>query len=196
MRTPRFDDDARAFLLTLVGLAVVFAAAFGFGLLLKTPPLARFSIDGGAAVAGVAATVPMLALLHWFLATRWRPAVAFRESQIDFFAAIGFEFTPLRVAILSIGAGVSEEILFRGVLQTWMAGTTPLWAAILATNILFGALHARTVLYAIVAGLVGVYLGVVFELTGNLIAPMIAHGLYDAVALDYVRRAIARDKSA
>ena len=48
----------------------------------------------------------------------------------------------------------------------------------------------RTVLYAIIAGLVGVYLGVLYEATGNLLAPMTAHALYDAVALEYTRRAI------
>ena len=41
------------------------------------------------------------------------------------------------------------------------------------------------------AWIVGVYLGVLLELTDNLLAPLIAHALYDAVALDYTRRAIA-----
>ncbi len=49
----------------------------------------------------------------------------------------------------------------------------------------------RTILYAIIAGLVGVYLGVLFAVTDNLLAPMAAHALYDAVALEYTRRAVA-----
>jgi hypothetical protein len=195
MRTPKHDDDAHAFLVAMAGLAAVFAAAFGFSFLLKTPPLARFSFEIGAVAVGVAATAPLLALLYWFLTTRWKSAVAFRDSQIDFFATIGFEFTPIRIAILAVGAGISEEILFRGVLQTWMTGPMPVWQAILFTNLIFGALHARTVFYAVAAGLVGVYLGLLLEVSGNLIAPMIAHALYDVVALDYARRAIAGRRS-
>lgn len=92
---------------------------------------------------------------------------------------------------MAIGAGVSEELLFRGVLQTWSDRFLPLAFAILATNVLFGALHARTVLYAVIAGFVGVYLGVVFEASGNLVAPIVTHALYDAVALELARRAMA-----
>ncbi|MEX0645082.1 MAG: CPBP family intramembrane glutamic endopeptidase [Parvularculaceae bacterium] len=195
MRTENPDDDPRAFLFAMAGLIAVFAAAFGLGLLLEAPPAARFSFDVGDLLIGVAATAPMFALFYWSVLTRWRPVVAFRESQIGFFAGIGFSFTPLRIAIFSIGAGIGEELLFRGVLQTWMAGLMPVWLAIILSNLIFGALHARTVLYAIIAGLVGVYLGALLEISGNLLAPIIAHALYDAIALDYFRRAIARKRS-
>ena len=57
---------------------------------------------------------------------------------------------------------------------------------------LFGALHARTILYAVIAGVVGVYFGVLMEVTDNLLTPVIAHGLYDAVALEYTRRAVGK----
>ena len=51
----------------------------------------------------------MLAFLFWFSRTTWPRIAAFRQSQIDFFANIGFEFTPLRIAVLAIGAGVSVQ---------------------------------------------------------------------------------------
>jgi membrane protease YdiL (CAAX protease family) len=37
--------------------------------------------------------------------------------------------------------------------------------------------------YGIMAMGIGVYLGVLYVLTGNLLAPMIAHAVYDAVFL-------------
>ena len=55
---------------------------------------------------------------------------------------------------------------------------------------MFGALHARTALYAAIAFLVSIYLGLLYALSGTLLAPMITHGLYDFVAFDWTRRAI------
>jgi membrane protease YdiL (CAAX protease family) len=174
----------------LAGLAFTIAAAFALGLILKAPPLARFSFDIADVVAGLVATAPLVLLLFWFMRTKNRTLASFRESQIDFLAQVGFRFTPLRIATMAIGAGVSEELLFRGVLQTWSDRFLPLAAAIVLTNTLFGALHARTLLYAVIAGFVGAYLGVIFEATENLLTAMVTHAAYDAVALELARRAI------
>jgi len=184
------QDDWKTFALMVAGMAVTLAAAFGFGLLLETPPAATLRFEAPALIAGVLATAPLVLLLEWFMRTGHPPLARFRESQIGFFAGIGFRFSPLRIAVLAIGAGVTEELLFRGVFQTWAAGELPLFLALLLPNILFGALHWRTTLYAVIAGLVGVYLGVVFLMTGNLLAPIVAHALYDAVALHKTARAI------
>lgn len=184
------QDDWKTFALMVAGMAVTLAAAFGFGLLLETPPAATLRFEASALIAGVLATAPLVLLLEWFMRTGHPPLARFRESQIGFFAGIGFRFSPLRIAVLAIGAGVTEELLFRGVFQTWAAGELPLFLALLLPNILFGALHWRTTLYAVIAGLVGVYLGVVFLMTGNLLAPIVAHALYDAVALHKTARAI------
>lgn len=184
-------DDWRAFALVSAGAVLLIALAFGLGALLNTPPLERFSLSWRAIVIGIGATAPMIILLDLFMRTKHRGLARFRESQIEFFRTIGFRFTPARIALLAIGAGVSEELLFRGVLQTWIEGGMPLAWAIVLPNILFGALHARTALYAVIAGLVGVYMGVLFAISGNLLAPIIAHGLYDWIALIYTQRAIA-----
>ena len=62
---------------------------------------------------------------------------------------------------------------------------------LLISNVIFGLLHMRTVLYALIAGGVGVYLTVIYFATDNLLTPITTHILYDAVALEYTRRAIA-----
>lgn len=187
---PSADKDVRTFPIILAGLALTIAASFVLGFFLKAPPLARFSFGLADIGAGVLATAPLIAALAWFMQTKHTALAAFRESQIDFFANIGFRFTPARIAIMAVGAGVSEELLFRGVLQTWSDRFLPLALAIFATNVLFGALHVRTVLYALIAGFVGAYLGIVFEAADNLIAPIITHALYDAIALELARRAM------
>lgn len=77
--------------------------------------------------------------------------------------------------ILSLSAGFSEELLFRGVLQVKWG----LWAA----SLLFGAAHFLTPLYFILATAIGLYLGYVYEVTQCLIVPILLHALYDFFVL-------------
>jgi membrane protease YdiL (CAAX protease family) len=49
--------------------------------------------------------------------------------------------------------------------------------------VVFGIAHWVTTAYAVVAGVVGLYLGLLYVITENLLAPAVAHALYDFVAL-------------
>ncbi len=187
---PRDRRQGGAFALIAASILVTLAAAFGLGALLDAPPLARFELNLRGLIAGLAATAPLVLALEWLMRSRKPRVIAFREDQIAFFAGLGFKFTPTRIAILAIGAGVSEELLFRGVLQTWADGFLPTALAVLSTNVVFGALHWRSAFYALLAGLVGAYFGLLFVLAENLLAPVVAHAAYDAFAFAYVRRAI------
>jgi hypothetical protein len=55
-------------------------------------------------------------------------------------------------------------------------------------------LHAVTVTYAVLATAVGAYLGWLALTTGNLLVPMIAHGLYDFVASVYLIHTVRLEK--
>lgn len=184
-------DNWKKFAMVAAGMAVTTAAAFGFGLLLGVRPLGELRPEWRAAGVGLLAVAPLAFFLEWFMRTQDVRLAEFRDAQIGFFAEIGFEFTPVRIAILSFGAGVSEELLFRGVFQARADAFLPAALAIILPNVLFGALHARTLLYAVIAGLVGIYLGALFWWTGNLLAPIVAHAAYDAYALIKTRIAIA-----
>lgn len=183
-------EETRTFLIVLGGTLLLGFAAYGFSLLLDTPFQEQFRWDARDMAAGVAAVAPMTLFLWWFTSTRLEHLSSFRRSQIKFFSEIGFRFTPLRIVLMSLGAGICEELFFRGVLQTWTDRYAHVAIAIVASNVVFGLLHMRTALYAIIAGLVGMYLGALYAITGNLLAPMTAHALYDAVALEYTRRAV------
>ncbi len=76
---------------------------------------------------------------------------------------------------ISIAAGVGEEILFRGVLQPRLG--------LVFTSVLFGILHPFTLVYAVLAGFLGAYLGWLQLKTGNLAVPVVVHALYDLAAL-------------
>jgi hypothetical protein len=86
--------------------------------------------------------------------------------------------------ILAMIAGFAEELLFRGLVQPWIEAAWGMTAGLLVSNILFGLAHAVTLLYAVLAGIVGVYLGLTLDFGGerNLLVPMVIHGLYDFLA--------------
>ena len=194
------DDDIppedNSFLVVMGGTILLGLAAFGFSLLLNTPFRSQFSLTPNDFFIGVIATLPLVVFLWWFSNTNIPSLSEFRDAQIKFFASLGFEFTPIRIAMMAIAAGVSEELLFRGVFLVWLNYFTPLIIAILISNAIFGLLHMRTALYAVIAGAVGVYLSIIYVATGNLLAPITTHILYDAVALEYTRRAIATARAA
>lgn len=100
---------------------------------------------------------------------------------------------PLVVA-LSLGAGVGEEILYRGLLQRWFIGSAarmgarPQTAAAVGIGlqaVVFGFSHAGydTVLNILVPLVIGVLFGVLYHKRGNLYLVMVAHFLYDLFLL-------------
>ena len=60
--------------------------------------------------------------------------------------------------------------------------------ALLITSALFGLVHFVTSTYAVMAGVIGLYLGMISIWSGNLFVPMVIHALYDFVALMYLAR--------
>lgn len=93
--------------------------------------------------------------------------------------------------VLAVIAGLSEEVLFRGVLQPWMENSWGMNAGLVFSNIIFGLVHAVTPLYAVLATLVGIYLGMFLDYGGerNLLTPVIIHALYDFLAFLVIMRA-------
>lgn len=81
----------------------------------------------------------------------------------------------LTVAVLP---AVCEEIFFRGFVLGSLRDATGKWIAILASSVLFGALHLDALRIPIAAG-VGIALGYVAWETRSLVLPMIMHALYN-----------------
>ena len=158
-------------------------AALPLGRWWDAPPFARLEWTWGGLAAGIAATAPLLLGLRWCLGTRWPPAVRFvrmvEERVGPLFTGAGWG----SLALVALMAGVAEEALFRGVIQEALTGRLPVAAAIGLTALLFGIVHWVSAVYAVLACLVGLYLGVLYQTTGNLLAPITTHALYDLVAL-------------
>ena len=66
-------------------------------------------------------------------------------------------------------------------MRRWPRGLP--WAGLAGASLLFGLAHFLTVSYAMLASLVGLYLGVLLLLSGNLLVPIVVHALYDLIAL-------------
>ena len=58
------------------------------------------------------------------------------------------------------------------------------WAAVAISATLFGLAHFLSATYAVIAALVGAYLGWLHLVSGNLLVPIVAHAVYDLVALE------------
>jgi membrane protease YdiL (CAAX protease family) len=94
----------------------------------------------------------------------------------------------LQLFAISLVAGLSEEAFFRGAIQGSLADRVNVILAVLLVSALFGAFHLLTWTYAIIAALIGAYLGLLWIWTGNLLTPMITHAVYDFAALVYFFR--------
>lgn len=141
-----------------------------------------------AAAAGVGASAPLLLGLRWALTTpspSVRRLVQMVENQLG---PLLVSRGVIHLALLAAFAGAAEEVVFRGVLQVWLARSMPDGVALLLAAALFGVAHSLTRAYALLAALGGVYLGVLFWFTGNLFIPIMAHAAYDLIALSVLVR--------
>jgi membrane protease YdiL (CAAX protease family) len=143
-------------------------------------PLASLLWDWRGAIWGIAGTLPIFAC---FLLMNRFPAGPLRRIKQFLVEALGPSLAVCHwydLLLVAAFAGIGEEILFRGVLQP-LAGAV--WS-----NVLFGLVHFITPTYALLAGLLGGYLAWLLHASDNLLAPIIAHGLYDFLAFLVVAR--------
>lgn len=79
-----------------------------------------------------------------------------------------------RMVCYEIIAPVSEEILFRQIIFKRLRSISPFWVAALVSAVLFGLYHGNFVqgIYALIMGL---FLALVYEWTGSLLAPVLFH---------------------
>jgi uncharacterized protein len=169
--------------IALVGEAFLALLALGLGSLLDLSLGQHLGTSWQAALWGIGATAPLMLGLGWILSRRRGPLWELTRMVVRHFGAAVAARSTAELAILAALAGVSEELLFRGVIQTGLARVMPAALALLVASISFGLAHFATVTYAVLAGIMGLYLGALLQLQGSLVAPMITHALYDFAAL-------------
>ncbi len=164
--------------------------AIGLGWLLGSPPLTTFRFDLRDALLGVAATLPPLGLFWFCLACPWKPFAEVGKYVEEEIVPLFRDCHLAQMAVIAALAGLGEEMLFRGVIQAAVAseigGQHGVWIGLAVASALFGLMHPMTPVYALMAGVIGLYFGWLWLAVGNLIVPVVAHGLYDFVALWYL----------
>jgi len=136
-----------------------------------------------AALTGGALIGSMLAIARAFPGF-----VGWAAGQQRFLFAHGRRYRPLHILLLSIAAGVGEEALFRGGLQTIAADHLPAWAAILVVSLLFTGVHLGSRgLSAFIFAYSAIF-GIVYHSTGSLMGVMLAHTAFDIWAIAVIQR--------
>ena len=138
-----------------------------------------------AAIAyGVIGTIPLFLMFLALEQVKGKSVVTIRKMLLNTLGPGLHRYHWTDLLMLAAIAGVAEELLFRGVIQPWVESAWGLVAGLIVSNILFGLVHAVTPLYAVLAAVVGIYLGLSLDYGGdrNLLTPVIIHGFYDFLA--------------
>ena len=136
-------------------------------------------------------TVPMFVLLYLERGSRFFWLRELWELSGEVLGPVVTRVTFAELVVVSLFAGIGEELLFRGFLQSWL-GTYELLVALVVPNLLFGLLHWISRGYAVCTFCIGLYFSCLLHFADsvNLATLMIAHSLYDLVALMCLAREV------
>jgi membrane protease YdiL (CAAX protease family) len=166
---PRFVLFAAFFYGLLTASAVLWASLRGFDLRLAGDSLA-LSLALGAVTAVVTVSLGLLAY-------RLLPALRQIAGELAPHLVDGTDGGSL--VLVSIFSGVGEETFFRGAVQQEFG--------IVVASLLFGLMHVgpdrRYLLWTLWAVLAGFLFGGLYDLTGGLLAPILAHTAHNAATL-------------
>jgi uncharacterized protein len=186
MENPNFAVTAGL----IEGSLTVLAVSLGW--VMGRTPTATFHFNAYGLLWGVAGTLPLLAILWLSAKIRWRPFARIMQVLDETFIPLLRKSGLVELAVIALLAGMGEELLFRGIVQDWTAekigGVYGAGIGLAAAAAIFGLLHCVTYTYALLAACIGVYLGALWLITGNLLAPITCHALYDFLALVYLVR--------
>ncbi|MEM8669906.1 MAG: CPBP family intramembrane glutamic endopeptidase [Planctomycetota bacterium] len=143
---------------------------------------------------GIVAAIPILILISLLVRIPWKPIQELDALTNDGMIKTLLQLRPSELIVVSLCAGIGEELLFRGWLMYWLEGiassispnVNEAWAigsALVISSVVFGVFHPVTKLYIVLATIIGLYFGALVIYTENLLIPIVAHATYDAVHL-------------
>ncbi len=148
----------------------------------------RFSVSWVSTAYALLLCFPMLAMLYLTVRSHWKPLSRLTNEINEKVTPIFAQCKFIDLIAIALLAGMSEELFFRGWLQGALTNKFEVWVGILIASAIFGFAHYLSATYAIYAGLTGLYLGVIYQVSGNLYIVMVIHALYDFIALVYLVR--------
>lgn len=155
-------------------------------------------LEGPQLWGGSAVLVALIGMMVYGWQTTKRASEEEKKKQVD---ALG-KFVPFLphtrrdfryFVVVSITAGVVEEIVFRGFALLYLGWFMPLWVAVVVSSVGFGIVH----MYlggsgAIRAGILGLCFAIYYVLTGSIWLPILAHAALDIlqgmIAVELLRK--------
>lgn len=137
------------------------------------------------ALSTVVIALPVLALVSfgWNQLLRALGLPAEPQDLLAIFGSV--QSKPLLAAMLFVAcvlAPINEELLFRGAIFRFSRQRFGRAVALLLSGALFGALHGNWAGF-VPLGLLGAFLALAYERTGDIRVAMLAHGLFNANTL-------------
>lgn len=167
----------------LLALALLWRSAwYGEPLLYASESAARAGLDPLAdAAIGLLAAGVVIGLSHQ-VTVHTRSGRALARGLAELLGPLG----PGAIVVLALTSGVAEEAFFRGALQPRVG--------LVVASVVFGLVHfvprPEFRLWTLFSVAAGFLLGFLFEATGNLVAPVVAHVGINAVNLSLLVRGV------
>jgi membrane protease YdiL (CAAX protease family) len=131
--------------------------------------------------------IPVSALLTLLVLLAFN--LPFENPQLDFLIPEGFSWASAIGMLLlgGIAAPFGEELLFRGVFFPMLRQRWGLWVGVLASSLIFAALHGH-IAVAVSAFVLGIILALVYHYSGSLWAAILVHAINNSarIALLYI----------
>jgi hypothetical protein len=105
------------------------------------------------------------------LVIHWRPMHVIAEQLMQLVAWETLHTSDY--VLIALMAAMGEELLFRGALQPLIG--------LLPVAVIFGLLHFTSIAHVILAGMLGLLLGWLYQWSGSLWSPIVAHFWVDLV---------------
>lgn len=141
----------------------------------------------------LAVVLPLALVITLLLHIRLEPFVQIRKLLLGYFVPMFSSLSVLDLFLMALLSGVGEELLFRGFLQGIATKYMGVVAAVISTNLLFGAAHFVTPLYGLITFLIGSLLGVSMAYTDNLMVPIVIHSFYNFISFVYLIKFAAKN---
>ena len=156
-----------------------------------------FSTSVNHIVLGAVAAVPLLLLNH--IIWRWslkHPQTVFARFSREIIVPLCARISPPLAFTVAVLSGFAEELLFRGALNQVLIESVGTGLAAVISSALFAYVHFIGNLKRFGGMLplytgVGLYLWGVTCVTGSLTAAMVAHGVYNFLAIVTIRHKTA-----
>jgi uncharacterized protein len=164
--------------------------AFLWGWLFHRPALLDLHWSLSAGLVGIVAAIPPLAFFIWTLNSNLQTCSHHRKLFESLLRPLFGKWSILQLLVISLIAGISEEAFFRGAIQGSLTDRVGVIPGLVLASAAFVACHLLTWTYASIAALIGLYLGLLWIWTSNLLTPMVTHAIYDFAALVYFLRVL------